>query len=159
MRPWGSPRELEQRRLRALGLLAQGLGPVEVARQLGVDRRSVRRWRSAERRSGREALRARLASGRPPKLSATGHKRLVAQLLRGAKQAGFETDLWTCPRVAQVIESKFGVRYHVDHVCRLLHSLGFTPQKPARRAAERDEQAIRQWVQHEWPVIKKKRAS
>lgn len=159
MRPPGSPQELEQRRLRALTLLAQGLGPVEVARQLSVERRSVRRWKSVERRLGREALQARLASGRPPKLGKTERKRLVAALLRGAKHAGFETDLWTCPRVARLIEAKFGVRYHVDHVCRLLHWLGFTPQKPVRRAAERDEEAIRQWVQREWPVIKKKRAS
>ncbi len=159
MRPAGTPHELEQRRLRAVRLLEQGLQPVEVARQLGVDRRSVRRWKSAAHRLGPEALQARPASGRPKRLSEAQEKKLVRTLLRGAKHAGFETDLWTCPRVLQVIEAQFGTRYHVDHVCRLLHSLGFTPQKPARRAAERDEGAIRQWIKQDWPAIKKKRAS
>jgi transposase len=63
--------------------------------------------------------------------------------------------LWTCPRVAQVIRREFGVRYHVDHIGRLLRSLGFTPQKPERRARERDESAIQRWVKQDWPRIKK----
>lgn len=157
MRPKGSPHELEQRRYRALALLQQGLSPVEVAQRLGVDRRSVRRWNSAARRQGREALRAQPAPGRPPRLSAGQRRRLERGLLRGAEAAGFPTPLWTCPRVAQWIERRFGIRYHPDHVCRLLHGLGFTPQKPARRALERDEEAIAQWVKQQWPALKKKR--
>lgn len=157
MRPDGSPQALEQRRYRALALLEQGLSPVEVARRVGVDRRSVRRWNSAAHREGREALRAQPASGRPPRLTVRQRQVLQRTLLRGAEAAGFPTPLWTCPRVASWLEQRFGVRYHVDHVCRLLHGLGFTPQKPARRAVERDEQAIGQWVKQQWPAIKKKR--
>ena len=157
MLPSGSPHELEQRRFRALALLQQGLSLVEVAHRLGVDRRSVRRWNSAARREGREALAAQPASGRPPRLTAGQRRRLEKTLLRGAEAAGFATPLWTCPRVAAWIEQRFGIHYHVDHVCRLLHGLGFTPQKPVRRAVERDEEAIRQWVKQLWPAIKKKR--
>jgi transposase len=157
MRPSGSAQELEQRRFRALALLQQGFSPVEVAQRIGVDRRSVRRWNSAARREGREALRAQPASGRPPRLSASQRRVLERALLRGAEAAGFPTPLWTCPRVTTWIEQRFAVRYHPDHVCRLLHALGFTPQKPARRAVERDEEAIGQWVKQQWPAIKKKR--
>lgn len=156
MRPHGTPAQLEARRLHALALLTQGLAPVEVARRLGVDRRSVRRWKAAARRGGPARLRAIPASGRPPKLDHRARRRLERRLLRGAQSAGFPTDLWTCPRVATLIRREFGVRYHVDHIGRLLRGLGWTPQKPERRARERDEGAIRRWLRTEWPRIKKK---
>ncbi len=155
MRPTGSPEELERRRLRALELLKQGLLPSEVARRVGVDRRSVRRWKSAARQAGAAALRAKPAPGRPSKLAERQRRRLEALLLKGAQAAGFHTDLWTCPRVAEVIERRFDVHYHVDHVGRLLHELGWSAQKPARRAIERDERQIRRWVRQDWPRVKK----
>ena len=158
MRPHGSPAQLEARRLHALSLLQQGLAPVEVARRLGVDRRSVRRWKATARTGGRDAVRARPVPGRPPKLDASDRRRLEQLLLRGAHAAGFATDLWTCPRVATVIRREFGVRYHVDHLGRLLRRLGWSPQKPERRARERDEVAIRRWRRVELPRIKKKPA-
>jgi transposase len=157
MRPSGSPEELQRRRLRAVELLEEGYEPVEVARIVGVDRRSVRRWKSAYRKKGVASLVAHAASGRPPKLGPAQTRQLERELLRGAQAAGFATDLWTCPRVEWLIEQRFGVRYHVDHVCRLLHNLGWSPQKPARRALERDEDRIQRWVKHDWPAIKKKR--
>jgi transposase len=156
VRPQGSPEELERRRLRAIGLLKGGYQPVDVAHMLGVDRRSVRRWNASHRHEGTQALRARPAPGRPPKLNREAKEKLERALLKGAKAAGFPTDLWTCPRVAQFIRSRFGVNYHVDHIGRLLHALGFSPQKPQRRAMERDEEKITQWVRHKWPCIKKK---
>ena len=158
MRPHGSPAQLEARRLHALSLLQQGLAPVEVARRLGVDRRSVRRWKATARTGGRDAVRARPVPGRPPKLDASDRRRLEQLLLRGAHAAGFATDLWTCPRVATVIRREFGVRYHVDHLGRLLRRLGWSPQKPERRARERDEAAIRRWLRVELPRVKKEPA-
>ena len=156
MRPFGSPKALEQRRQRAIELLSQGYQPVEVAKALGVDRRSVRRWKSRYRTHGQKGIEAQLVPGRPSKLTPQNLERLEKKLLKGAKSAGFPTDLWTCPRVSQLIHSLFGVTYHVDHIGRLLHLLGWSPQKPARRAMERDEEKIRQWVKHQWPRIKKK---
>ena len=159
MRPHGSPEQLERRRHRALALLQQGLLPVEVARRVGVDRRSVRRWKAAYRQQGDRGLQAKPAPGRPPRLAARHRGRLEAQLLKGAKAAGFATDLWTCPRIAQLIYAKFGTRYHVDHIGRLLHAMGWSPQRPARRAVERDEERIQRWIQRPWPAIKKKPGS
>lgn len=155
MRPLGKPSALERRRRRAIQLLEQGFQPVEVARQLGVDRRSVRRWKAAYRRRGENGIRARPAPGRPPALDAKAKARLERLLLKGAEAAGFATDLWTCPRVAELIVERFGVAYHVDHIGRLLRGMGWSPQKPTRRAAERDEAAIRRWVKTDWPRVKK----
>lgn len=155
MRPPGSQQELERRRRRAIGLLQEGHAPVEVARMLGCDRRSVRRWNAAYRKGGEGGLRSRRIAGRPPRLDVVTARKLEKALLRGAKAAGFPTDLWTCPRVAQVIEERFGVHYHVDHVGRLLHRLGWSPQKPQRRAIERDEEAIGRWIKEDWPRIKR----
>lgn len=155
MRPPGSPQELERRRQRAIELLKQGHPPVEVARIVGCNRRSVRRWNATFRKRGDEGLRARPAPGRPLKLDKKTRGLLEKALLRGAKAAGFPTDLWTCPRVAKLIHNRFGIDYHVDHIGRLLHALGWSPQKPQRRAVERDEEEIRRWVKEEWPRIKK----
>lgn len=157
MRPPGSPAELERRRRRALELLKKGHSHVEVAKAVGADRRSVYRWGEARRAGGMRAIRAKPASGRPPKLDADQKKQLEATLVEGAQESGFSTDLWTCPRIADVVETRFGVRYHVDHVPKLLHQMGWSPQKPSRRAIERDEQAIRTWIKRDWPRIKKKR--
>jgi len=156
MRPSGSPEELERRRLRAIGLLQHGMAPVDVARHVGVDRRSVRRWRASHDRAGRAGVGAKPAPGRPPKLDARQRARLERVLLRGAEAAGFHTPLWTCPRIADLVRRKFGVRYHVDHIGRVLRTLGWSPQKPERRARERDEAAIQRWVKVDWPRIKKK---
>jgi transposase len=142
MRPSGSPEALERRRFKAMDLLEDGLQPVEVANKLKVDRRSVRRWKAAFRSQGPKAIKAKPSSGRPPKLDKQAKKDLEKRLLQGAKSAGFQTDLWTCPRIAKLIQSSFGVRYHVDHIGRLLHSLGWSPQKPQRRAVERNEEQI-----------------
>jgi len=158
MRPLGSPKELERRRRRALALLKEGSFPVEVALALGVDRRSVRRWRAAYDRVGAEGLTAKPAPGRPSKLDARSKQKLQRLLLKGAQTHGFPTDLWTCPRVAELIRRTFRVRYHVDHVGRLLRALGWSPQKPERRARERDEEGIQRWVRVDWPRVKKRSA-
>jgi len=155
VRPSGTPQELEQRRLRAVRLLSEGFSPVEVARQIGVDRRSVRRWKAAAREGGTAAVAAKPASGRPRRLTRRDLTRLRHMLMQGAQAVGLPTDLWTCPRVAWLIQRRFGVRYHPGHVSRLLHGLGFSPQKPTRRALERDEQRIQAWIKHDRPRVKK----
>lgn len=155
MRPKGSPAELERRRRRALVLLGEGLSLHEVARRVGCHASSVMRWRDAAERGGAEALKPKHAPGRPPKLNRKQKKRLERYLLRGPLAHGYRTDLWTTQRIADLIEVKFGVRYHRDHVGRLMHGLGWSSQKPERRALERDEQGIEQWKDREWPRVKK----
>lgn len=155
MRPTGSPEALERRRMRAMGLLEKGLAPSQVARRVGVTPRSLSRWHTSYRNGGAQALQAKPVPGRPPKVTVRQRKRLVDDLLKGARACGFPTDLWTCPRVALQIWRRFGVRYHVDHLSRLLRGLGWTPQRPQRRAIARDEAAIQRWKDEAWPRVKK----
>ena len=119
---------------------------------------SVRRWHRAVKQGGLEALKAKPHPGRRPRLNAKQKQRLVKILLAGARKAGYRTDLWTCPRVAEVIAKKFRVNYHPGHVWKLVHSLGWTCQKPEQRARERDDAAIRRWREREWPRIKRGRS-
>ena len=158
MRPSGKPVSLEKRRRKAIALLREGLRPVDVARRLGVDRRSVRRWKSAVQRRGDSALRSRPNTGRPRRLTERLLSRLELLLIQGALACGFPTDLWTCPRIALLIRNRFGVQYHVDYIPILMRSLGWSPQKPERRSIERDEKSIRTWVKVDWPRIKKNRS-
>jgi len=152
----GSGDLLEDRRKRALALLDSGYSLNEVGRRIGCHASSVMRWRDCRRRGGTRALRVRCSPGRPLKLDPTQRKRLVDLLLRGPLAHGYRTNLWTTARIAEVIRSEFVVQYHRDHVGRLMHSLRWSPQKPERRALERNEQAIERWKQKPWPRIKKK---
>jgi transposase len=147
---------LEQRRLRAAGLLKRGVRPAEVARRLGVHRQSVGRWREQLERDGRAGLRKAGRAGRPPKLSAEQLLQLEEELVRGPRAWGYATELWTTQRVAEVIQRCFGVRYHRDHVGRVLGQMRWSCQRPVGRAKERDEARIRHWKRVEWPRIKKK---
>jgi transposase len=156
MRPRGGAAVLEARRHRALRLLDEGRSLHEVGRLVGCAPISVMRWRDARDEGGTAALRVRFSPGRPPKLDARQRQRLVKLLLQGAMAQGYRTEIWTTARVAALIRKTFGVRYHRDHVGRLLHGLGFTHQKPERRALERNEEAIERWKKGEWRRIKKK---
>ena len=151
----GSADLLEDRRRRALALLDAGHSLNEVGRQIGCNPSSVMRWRDTRRRGGVEALHVRFSPGRPLKLDPVERKRLVRLLLKGPMAQGYRTNLWTTTRIAELVEREFGVRYHPDHIGRLMHSLGWSPQKPERRALERDEEEIERWKQKEWPRIKK----
>lgn len=155
MRPHGSPSVLEKRRHKAIELSANGKQTVEIAHIVGASRRTVRRWKALFRKKGTKGLQARPAPGRPVRLNSGQLNDLEQALLKGARAFGYDTDLWTCPRVAEVIRREFGVRYHVDHIGRLLHSLGWSPQRPQRRALERDEQKVRNWIKGTWTRIKK----
>ena len=151
MRPYGDARTLERRRLKAVKLVGKGFRPGEIAAKLGVDRRSVHRWLAAYHEHGLDGLAPIPAPGRPPKLVPRDRKKLTGMLLQGATCFGYPTDLWTGPRVVDLIRRRFRVSYHPNHISRLLRSLGFSPRKPERRARERDEEAIRNWVRNEWP--------
>lgn len=157
MRPEGSPAELERRRFRAVVLIQDGCSLNEVARRIGCNASSVMRWRDAFRRGGQQALHSKPTPGRPPRLSRRQKVRLIRYLLKGPLAHGYRTDIWTTLRVAELIQYKFGIRYHRDHVGRLLHAMEWTCQKPEKRATQRDEVAIEAWKQRDWPRIKKTR--
>ena len=159
MRPQGSPAELERRRLRAIDLLQRDLPVHVVAERLGVDRRSVRRWKRAHRRQGCRGLQARPASGRPPKLTAAQRRQLTRLVVAGPEAAGYPSSLWTCRRIVDLIRHQFTVVYHPDHVGRLLRACGFSPQRPQPRAKERNDQRVRGWLQQDWARVKKTAAA
>lgn len=146
---------LEQRRMRAARLLEKGLSEAEVARRVGVHRQSVNRWATQLRSGGRAVLKRAARTGRPPKLSAADLDRVEQGLKRGPEALGYRSSLWTAWRVADLIERQCGVKYSTVHAWRVLRALGWTPQRPARRAVERDEQKIRRWKRKRWPELKK----
>jgi transposase len=155
MRPRGSADLLEDRRRRALALVDEGLSLNEVGRRIGCSASSVKRWRDTRQRGGQKALKVRFSPGRPPKLSRAQGRQLVSVLLKGAMASGYSTQLWTTARVAEVIWKTFRVRYHRDHVGRLLHSLGWSHQKPQKKAIERNQAEIRRFLRQDWPAVKK----
>lgn len=144
----------EARRRRAAQLFKEGQAQADVARFLQVSRQSVSRWYQDWRRGGARALQKAPRTGRPPMLTPQELKQVERVLLNGALGHGFSTDLWTLARVAEVIERATGVTYHPGHVWKVLRAMGWSLQKPARRAAERDEEAIATWVKERWPEVK-----
>jgi transposase len=146
----------EWRRFRALELHELGWLEVDIALALGVSKGTVSRWLSVAEVAGPQALQSHPAAGCPPKLSSEQLARIPEFLSHGAEAYGFRGDVWTCPRIAQVIRWEFGVSYHKDHVSRLMKELGWTPQVPATRAIQRDEAAIVYWRTSVWPELRRK---
>jgi len=147
---------MEERRLRAADLFRRGVIPAEIARQLGVSHQVVSEWRKAWLQGGRAALRSAGRVGRPAKLSTAQLANVERALAKGAEANGYVTDVWTLPRVAEVIERLTGVVYHPGYVWYILRKqLRWSWQRPARKAVERDDAAIEQWVQQRWPQLKK----
>jgi transposase len=155
MRPIGAAQELERRRRRAVALLKQGHGVRETARIVGVTPGAVTQWRQVYQTHGDKALCAKPPPGRTPKLSGKQRGKLAWLLLKGARKHGYATELWTLKRVAEVIRRHFGVRYDPSGVWHVLKAMGWSCQRPERRARERDEKAIAQWRKKDWPRIKK----
>lgn len=155
MRPFGSPKQLEKRRRKAMELLDTGLSLNAVARKIGCNASSVMRWRNKRKKHGVQGLNPKPVPGRPSKLSMHQKERLISLLLKGAISNGYRTELWTTARISELIKHNFGITYHRDHVGRLMASLQWSYQKPEKRALQRNEQAIQEWKRKEWPRIKK----
>jgi len=146
---------LTQRRQQAAKMFAAGQIMATVAKTLQVSRQSVSRWWHAWKKKGPKALEGAGRAGRMPRLSGAQLDKLDLALRDGARAHGFSTELWTLPRIAMVIKRITGVSYHPGHVWKILRSLNWTLQKPAKRARERNEAAVRQWVCQRWPALKK----
>jgi len=140
----------------AANMFDQQLSSKQIAASLGVDDQTVRRWRRVYQSRGREALWSRRHPGRTPRLDAGQRHKLAELLLKGPADCGMNRYLWTTQLIADLIAREFGVAYHHDHVGRLLGAMGFTHQKPARRARERDERKIESWREEAWPALLKK---
>lgn len=158
MRTKGSATELEARRRRAAEHFQARKSLAEIARKVGASLSSVKRWKRVWREGGVAALAAKPHPGPTPKLSPEQKQELLVILKAGPIASGFKTDLWTCARVAEVVRIRFCVSYHPDHLGRILHDLGYSPQKPRRVAREQDAEAVERWRKKDWPRIKKKLA-
>ena len=150
-----SRKEAEGRRLRAMALLDQGWTQSELADRIGVTPGAVSQWVKARRKGGDAALKAKPHPGPKPKLNDGQLKRLEKMLLQGPRKHGHTTELWTLPRVVALVQKRFGVTYDPSGIWHVMKRLGFSCQKPERRARERDEEAILRWRKKDWPRIKK----
>jgi len=147
---------LKERRIHAAKLFKKGETQAAVSRILHVSRQSASRWYEKWQSGGTRALNGAERAGRKPRLTTKQLNDLDATLRAGSKIQGFQSNLWTLPRIAQVIHRQTGVEYHPGHVWKILQRLGWTLQRPAKRAKERNDQAVQEWVANKWPAIKKK---
>ena len=149
---------MEKRRLKAVALFDQSVSTSEVARRLGVKRQSVHAWRQRWKKHGSVGLKSKGSAGRKSRLTGAQEEELAVVILAGPTAAGHDTDVWTLPRLARLIQDRCRVRYHPGHVWHLLLRLGFSCQQPTRRALERNEKKIRHWKRVAWPALKKRPA-
>jgi putative transposase len=157
MRKKGSAAEWDRVRSIAANMFDDGKKPAEIARHLGVAAQTVREWRRDYRAGGRDALLSAKPTGRPAKLTEAQREALAELLERTPAACGFaDKHLWTQQLIADLVLREFGVSYHHDHVGVVLKEMGFTHQKPARRAVERDEARIEGWRREAWPALLKK---
>lgn len=157
MRTKGTAAELEARRRLAVQRVSEGWTRAEVAAFLGVHPETVGEWVRAHAAGGHQALAAKPHPGRTPFLTADQEKQVLGWLAESPTKHGFRTDLWTAKRVADLIHTKLGVRFHPNYLRAWLTTRNYTPQKPARRAKQRNPEAIAEWLQKDWPRIKKTR--
>ena len=146
---------LENRRKQAAKLSSAGVIMAAVARTLQASRQSVSRWYRDWKRGGVAALRGAGRAGRKPKLDRGERQRVDRALRKGARAHGFATERWTLARVTLVIERVTGAHYHPGHVWKILRDMDWSLPRPAKRARERNEDAVRQWISKRWPAVKK----
>jgi transposase len=157
MRSKGTAAELESRRQLAVARVNEGWAQKDVAAFLGVHPVTVAKWVARHRADGDEGLKAKPTPGRPRFLTEAHERQVLGWLNEPPTKHGFDTDLWTARRVAELIRKKFGVRFHPNYLREWLTQRNHTPQKPARRARQRDQAAIDRWVAEDWPRIQKRR--
>lgn len=145
---------LEHSRFRTMELRKKGWQVQEIAELIGVHRCTVSDWISLYKKFGKDSLRKRKAPGPKRKLEVKEIKKLLNFLKKPATEFGFETPLWDCPRLGQLIKKKFGKELHASNVWRLLKTLGLSPQVPEKKASQQDEALVRKWIKEEWPKIK-----
>jgi transposase len=156
MRPKGTPKELERTRLKAVAAVLKGERQKDVARIFQIHKSTLCVW-MARYRENPDSLLAKTIPGRTPRLAIGQLQELAGFLMQGPQAFGWQTDLWTCPRVADVIQQKFGVVFHPDHVFRILtEKMGWSFQRPEKVARERDPEKVAAWLGETFPEIKKK---
>jgi len=150
---------LEARRITAVRRVGEGWAQKDVASFLGVHPVTVAKWVARRRADKNNRLKAKPTPGRPRLLTDDQEPKVLGRLNASPTKHGFATDLWTASWVAELILQKFGVRSHPSYLREWLTERNYTPQKPARRARQRDQAAIDRWVAEDWPRIQKRRGT
>lgn len=148
--------ESVRRRLRAGRMLLAGKTPAQAAQAVGVARQTAYTWKAVLDDGGIDALRAMPKRGRPARLDDDQLQKVGRAVLQRPTEHGFGTELWTLKRVGVLIERLYSVKFSQTQIWRILSGLGFSSQKPERRAIERDEDAVQTWKRKTWPALKKK---
>jgi transposase len=150
-------KERELRRMESVKRLRAGTPAAQVAEEMGVALNTVYMWGKLARKGGKKALKSVPKSGRPLKLGREHWVELKKMILGSPSDCGFDRELWTLPMIGELIERKYNIVYHDDHLSRLVRRLGLSVQKPAVRARERDEKAVKKFIRTEFPALEKKR--
>src|SRR3989338_8292286 len=145
---------LETYRFRAIELRKRGWQVNDIAESFGLNRGSVSRWLTRHKRAGESALKRKKAPGARPKLEKKEMELIVSCLQQPATKFGFETPLWDCHRVQQLVKKECKADIHISNIWRMLRSWKFTPQIPIKKALEQNEKEVRRWLREEWPKIK-----
>jgi transposase len=147
--------EMERIRVRGFRMYQQGMAQAKIASELGVTKQAVFRWKTIWEKDGLAGLRFPGRAGRKPMLTPEQLMELETALSQGPKVHGYVTELWTSRRIQEIISKRFGVRYHPNHIWRVMHALGWSCQRPTRQARERNEEDVRAWTRKVWTRLKK----
>lgn len=158
-RPKGSRTDLEAKRMKGAKMLDKGMPPAEVARRLGVTPSAVSHWkRDMRERGGAKGLKSKGKPGPQARMTPQVIEQARRALLKGPRANGLDADLWTLETAGALVAKICGYTFSHQRIWLLLRrDLGWSPQRPALRATQRDEAAIEKWRRREWPRIKKKR--
>jgi transposase len=148
-------KEMKERRVQGARLLQSGLHPAEVARRVGVSRQSVMRWERRLQGGGLKHLSRIGKRGRPPQLSDPQLSELARLLKAGSIAAGYANEMWTLARISALVEARFNVCFASSSMWSLLNRMGWSVQRPARQARQRNEADIATWKHKRWPALKK----
>lgn len=148
---------LEHYRFRTIELYKKGKRINDIADFFGVHRCAVSHWITAYKRFGKNSLKSKKAKGAAYKLSKEELNEILLMLKEDATVYGFETPLWTCKQVQQIIQNKINKKIHTTNIMRLFKKLRLSPQKPERFAFQRDKKAVKRWLKEEWPKIEEHR--
>lgn len=145
----------EQRRLKAIKLYQKGHTQYQIAKTFKVSFEAVSNWVEAYKSKGLKGLKTKGQPGPKSKLTATDRKKLKAAILKGPEAFGYDTGIWTLGRITALIRKLAKATFQTTQTWRIVTSLGFSCQKPVRRAKERNETAIQNWKLKDFPRLKK----
>jgi len=144
---------LEALRIAAVKLYKQRVAIATLSKSMNVTQSAIYGWIKKAREQGIKSLKSRQGTGRPTIITDKQLEGLVSCLRSSATRYGYSTDLWSGPRVRNLIKRKFGIEYHHKHMSRLLRRLGMVLKFPERRALEQDPQELREWKKYRFPEI------